>query len=670
MSLSFSAPEKFLSDDEEAWWASVDKALKGRPRQKLFETTEDGFESAPLYAGRTDTPARLLRSAGQDWSIVQRIDISDPRQANAQILEDLEGGASGLELVFSGAESAAGGGIRVTDLKDVAALFNGVELELIELRLDAGDQISEILALVLAYIEKNNLEPAQVEIAASYDPFSRSAAKGFVPEDPLADFQLCRDVLETAVDLNSPLRLLQADGRFWHNAGATQAQELACVLASAASYLRLLEGTAQAPDDWADRISVCLVADADQVATISKARAFRALWSCVLDGADLPQNSIKLHMSTSYRMLTRSDPWVNLLRNTVAAFAAGVGGADSIGVLPHTQAIGLPDAFARRLARNTQSILLEESNLARVADPAAGAGAIEDRTEKLCAAAWQLFQEIEAAGGMFEALRQGLVQDHIAKAANDLGNRVAVRKQPITGVSEFPDLNEGEVGVLESNSDGMTYRANPALELLEPGNGQRFTNLRKLALDGQSLLVRTEPDGGISENSNAAAMETKRISEPFERLRSIAGELENRTGQQPAVFLASLGSLAEFTARATWAANAFAVGGIKSVGPNVYNSLEDLVAAFEDSGAAIACIVSTDALYEAQAEETARALKKAGARQLYLAGKPGVSDQAIRSAGVDTYIYAGCNLLELLQGAHAQLQEIHGTDLSDGEALK
>ncbi|CTQ51615.1 Methylmalonyl-CoA mutase small subunit [Roseibium album] len=670
MSLSFSAPERFLSVNEEAWWASVDKALKGLPRQKLFETTEDGFENAPLYKGRTDTPARLLRASGQDWSIVQRIDIPDPKDANAQILEDLEGGANGLELVFSSATTADGDGIRVGGLDDVETLLEGVQLELVDLRLEAGNRYAEVLALMLAYLEKHKLAPSKIRIMVGNDPYGLAAAMGLVPEEPEIGFLHCQDVLESAKEFGSSARALMADGRVWHEAGATSAQELACVLASAAAHLRMLEGTKIAPEEWADQMSVSLVADTDQIGTIAKARAFRALWSCILDGADLPQKPIFLHMSTSYRMLTSRDPWVNLLRNTVATFAAGIGGADSIGVLPHTQAVGLPDAFARRLARNTQSILLEESNLAKVSDPAAGSGAIEDRTEKICATAWKLFQEIEAAGGMFDALRQGLVQEQIQTAGTDLGSNVARRKRPITGVSEFPNLAENDVSVLENESDGLISKPNPALDLPEPGDGQRFTAMRNLALQGKPLLVRTGEPEDVSDSQSVPALCAARVSAPFERLRSMTDELERRTNKPATIFLASIGSLAQFTARATWTANAFAVGGFGAVGPSVYHSLDELVVAYRESGAMMACIVSSDAVYEGQAEATARALKEAGAGYLYLAGKPGSREQAFAEAGVDSYLYAGCNLLALLEEAHSHLQESHGVELSDLEVLK
>jgi len=670
MPLSFTGPDSFFAADEEEWWTSVDKALKGASRQKLFGVTEDGLEIAPLYARRSDGPARSLRPAAEDWTVIQRIDIGDPDAANAQILEDLQGGAGGLELVFPDAATAYGHGTRVTDLAGLESLFKDVEANLISIRLEAGPDGPEALALMLALLEKKKIDPASVVLTAGFDPYGWTAVHGVAQADMDQVSRRLQDAAGSVHALGSPARVLTADGRIWHDAGATPAQELAYVLASAAAHLRLLEGTALAPEAWAERISMCLVAEADQFGTIAKARALRALWSCVLEGAGLPQAPAALHMATSYRMLTIRDPWVNLLRNTVAAFSAGIGGADSICVLPHTLAVGLPDGFARRLARNTQSILLEESNLARVMDPSAGSGAIEDRTDKLCDAAWELFQEVEAAGGMFQALDKGLVQERIGTARAELDKNVARRKRPITGVSEFPDLAETVVSVLADTLDAGEGTAGPPRDLPEPGDGQWFAAMKKLALEGAALLAHsTRPDPTLGEPS-LQVLAGGRIAEPFEDLRSAAASYEDRTGAPPKVFLASFGTLAQFTPRATWTANAFAAGGLEAIGPEVYGSLQDLLAAFQKSGAVLACIVSSDEVYELQAEQAAQALKDAGAAHLYLAGKPGPREAAYKQAGIGSFLYAGCDLLDLLKDAHSRLEMIYDGGQSDLEVLK
>lgn len=666
MPLSFTGPDSFYSYDEEAWWAAVDKALKGAPRERLFDKTEDGLEIAPLYRRRADVPARALRTGGRDWSVVQRIDIPDASLANAQILEDLEGGASGIEIVFSSAVEAHRTGVSIDNMQDLERLLDGVQPELIDLRLEGGRENAEILALVLAYLEKQKVDLAGVRISAGFNPVGWVATHGrMLASTANADAYL-RDVAISVDRLGSPARLFKADGHVWHGAGATPAQELAFVLASAARYLRVLEGTGLPPERWADRLSVSLVADADQFGTIAKARALRALWACLLDGAELPQTPAKLHMCTSFRMLTRKDPWVNLLRNTVAAFAAGIGGADSICVLPHTFAVGLPDGFARRLARNTQSILLEESNLGKVIDPAAGAGAIEDRTEKLSLAAWELFQEIEAAGGIAQALREGIVQDRIAASGAALQKSVARRLRPITGVSEFPDLSEKNVTVLNAPQQNVAGR-HPATNLPEPGPGTWFDAVRQAALAGTSLpdlSPRVEQMPGVID---IAALEPFRLSEPFEALRAAADDQAAASGTSPQVFLASLGTLAQFSARATWTANAFAAGGIRAAGPSVHASLEDLVAAFLESGASLACVVSSDEVYETEAEAAARALMEAGAEFVYLAGRPGGREEAYRAAGVGAFLYAGCDLLNLLEEAHAKLGTVRQETASGQE---
>ncbi|PVB61040.1 methylmalonyl-CoA mutase family protein [Labrenzia sp. 011] len=670
MPLSFTGPDSFFAADEEAWWTSVDKALKGAPREKLFGSTEDGLEIAPLYARRTDTPARSLRSAAGAWSIVQSIDIADPHAANAQILEDLQSGASGLDLVFSGSLSAHGHGIRLTDLAGLEVLLQDVQPDLIDIRIDSGPDCAQFHALMLALLERRGIDPALVATTSTFDPYGWMAVTGMSG----ADFDVLSDRMQELAravrDAGSPARVMNADGRVWHDAGATPAQELALVLAAAVGHLRKLEEAGLPPEEWATRIAMCLVADADQFGTIAKARAIRALWSCVLEEAGLPQSPVALHMATSYRMLTARDPWVNMLRNTVAGFAAGIGGADSVCVLPHTLAVGLPDGFARRLARNTQSILLEESNLAKVKDPAAGSGALEDRTEKLCAAAWDLFQEIEAAGDLCEALRQGLVQKRIGAAKAERDSNVARRKRPITGVSEFPDLGEAGVSVLQEDRDAAPAVALNLDALPEPGDGRWFAALREQALAGGALI---DPSADIARGTvepSFPVLEVGRVSEPFEALRAAAAGFEAATGAAPTVFLASLGTLAQFAPRATWTANAFAAGGIRAEGPAVHASLEELVAAFSGSGASLACLVSSDDVYEAEGEAAARALKQAGAAHLYMAGRPGAREVAYAAAGVDTFLYAGCDLLELLKGAHARMKTMYDGGPSEQEVLK
>jgi len=645
-------PEDFLSFDEETWLEAVDRALKGAPRSRLTGRTDDGLEIRPLYRQRGDARPLATRQAQTPWKIIQRIDLPSPAAANAQILEDLKDGADGIEVVLATSTNSGGQGVRVDDLSGMEQLFDGVLLDLIQLRLGAGHETSSVVTMMLACAERKGIDPAKLQMSAGLDLFGWIARRGQFRSDFERVEERIFDLLQFLKKQNLKHEFFCADGRVWHGAGATPAQELACAFANALYCLRFLERAGIDPSDWSDWINFTLIADADQVGTIAKARAARRIWARILEACGLPQKPMSLHMPTSRRMMTCNDPWVNVLRTTVAAFSAGVGGADSVSVLPFTMAMGLPDGFARRLARNTQSMLIEESNLHRVADPSAGSGAIEARTDGLVEAVWAQLQELEAEGGIWKSLVEGKIQSRIAGSRASLEKAAATRKKPITGVSEFPDLKERPVAVLENTQDDVAPLSHH-LDLPPPGKGERTAAMKQAFLEGASLAAAIATHPGAENPAPVGKVPQIRLSEPFEELRESAAV--SRAGTPPIVFLACLGPLAQFTARATWTSNVFAAGGIASVGGEAHAGLDDLVAAFKASNAKLAVLVSSDRIYESDAEAAARALKDAGADHLYLAGKPGDLEDRLRAAGVDTFVYAGCNVLDLLHEAQARI---------------
>jgi methylmalonyl-CoA mutase len=310
---------------------------------------------------------------------------------------------------------------------------------------------------------------------------------------------------------------------------------------------------------------------------------------------------------------------VNMLRATMATFSAGLAGADSICVLPHTLALGLPDAFARRAARNTQLVLLEESNLAKVADPAAGSGGIEALTHDLCEAAWTLFQEIEKAGGAFAALEQSLIQKKVAATRALRETNIARRKEVLTGASEFPNLHETQVAVLDA----------------EP--------------------IALAPYGEAKITFDALA--PMRLAAPFEQLRDKSDEILKKTGTRPKVFLANLGTAADFTARAAFAKSFFETGGIEAIDTEGFSDPAALGPPFKTSGAALACICSSDKVYAEQAAAAAKALQAAGARHIYLASRPGDQEILLRAAGVNEFVFAGGDALAALQEAYKTVDQ-------------
>jgi methylmalonyl-CoA mutase len=593
----------------EDWLKLVRAALKDRPYERLIAKTYDGIAIEPLYPrAAAATPLAARRGP---WQVMARVDHPDPAMANAEALHELENGATGLTLVFAGSIGAYGYGLP-GDAKSITRTLDGVHFDAIAIELQTAEPTRDAADHVAGLVQARGHAPATANIRFGHDAIGAHTLTGTLPV-PYRDLmpRFGEHVASLAkLGFRGPLAV--ADGRIAHNAGGSEAQELAYVLATAVAYLRALEGTGLSLDAARGMIEFRLAADTDQFLTIAKFRALRMLWARVQQACGLDPTPAFISAETAWRVMSRRDPAVNMLRATIAAFSAGIGGADALSVLPFTAAIGLPDRFARRIARNTQLLLLEETNLAKVADPAAGSGGIEALTGKLSRAAWALFQEIEATGGAPAALETGSIQDKIAKVRAARESAVAHRKDALTGVSSYPLLSETPATVLDA---------------------------RPIAIPPPQAAIRYP------------ALAPMRLAEPFEQLRDAADRILARTGARPRIFLANLGSLAEFGARAAFARNFFGAGGIEAIGNDGFESRDAMVAAFKASGAALACLCSSDKVYADEAAPAAQALTASGARQIYLAGRP-KDHAALQSAGVTGFITADCNALAVLRAAH------------------
>jgi methylmalonyl-CoA mutase len=613
--LSFASD--FPRPTRDQWLKLVDGVLKGAPFDRaLVSATADGLAIAPLYPRAEGRSPVIGRATGRPWQVLARIDHPSAAAANAQALTDLRNGATGLHVVFAGSVGANGFGLADGSPETVAALFADVVLEAgIRIELDLSMDCKGAAEALMALVAASGVDPAETDIAFGYDPLGQMALHGGAPLDwPALAPQFGR-LAATILQRGFRGSVCSADGRIVHAAGGSEAQELAFAVASALACWRAMEAAGIDADAGRRAIGFRLAADADQFLTVAKTRALRRLWAHVEASAGLSPAPIRLHAETAWRMTTRRDPWVNLLRATVAVFSAGIGGADAVSVTPFTQALGLPDAFARRLARNTQLVLLEESNLARVADPAAGSGGIEALTDELAGAAWALVQETEAKGGLDRALADGSFQGRVAAVRTERARALARRRQALTGTSEFPNIAEAPVAV-EAPLVAVPRRIFGTFEPLAP----------------------------------------MRLAEPYEALRDAADAAPTR----PVVFLATLGPVADFTARATFARNLFEAGGLSAPVPEGFvagdaTDIPALAAAFAASGATVACLCSSDARYAAEAEAAAQALKAAGCKRLWLAGRPAATEPALRAAGVDGFAYAGCDVLATLSEVHVTL---------------
>src|SRR3954469_21373132 len=502
-----------------------------------------------------DTPA--------GWDVRQRHADPDPARTREAIAADRENGVSSLWLVLGD------GALPVDALGDVLA---DVYLDLAPLTLSGGGA-EAFLDLVAG---RDDLAPGG---CLGLDPLGLQAATG----QP----QSLAGLAELARRAPAGWRTVVVDGTVFADAGASAVEELGCAVAAGVAYLRALTDGGLSVEEAFAAVEFRFSASADQFTTIAALRAARRLWDRVgeASGASPAARAQRQHAVTSSVMTTRHDPWVNMLRTTVACFAAGVGGADVVTVQPFDAALGLPDAFARRIARNTQSLLVEESHLARVLDPAGGSWYVEALTEELARAAWAWFTEIERAGGLAAALSSGLVAERIGAAWAQRSARLATRADAITGVSEFP--NPAEV-----------------LPTRRP--------------------AAPPPSGGLPR---------VRAAQAFEELREAVEAVEPR----PRVYLATLGPVARHTARATFAANLFGAGGLQT-------PAGDGASGLAEAGTTVACICGTDKDYAADAAGLAAELRAAGATSVWLAGRPSLAVD-----GVDGHVYAGCDALAVLR---------------------
>ena len=554
--------------------------LGPEPDRLLDSPTYEGFAIRPLYTALDALPepplpgewpylrgGDALRDVKSGWKVAEALPatrvagvVAD--EVNAAVLAGLAEGVSAL-LIRVG-ES----GVAPAQLEKV---LDGVYLSMAPVILDAGADYRtacDTLLELVAEVEADQRATLSIDLGA--DPLTASLSERPAPA--------IREVVDVAKQVagSHGVRAITVDGPAFHNLGANATWELAGSVAAAVAYLRLLTESGLPVAQALTQISFRLAADDDQFMTIAKVRALRQLWARVAEVVGEPESGAAIvHAETSLPMMTQRDPWVNMLRTTLAAFGAGVGGADTVLVYPFDVAIpggfpGMATSFARRMARNIQLLLLEESHVGRILDPAGGSWFVEDLTEQLAQQAWQHFQAIEKHGGFADA--GDYITGQIGEIAAQRADDVAHRRTAITGVNEYPNLTE------------------PAL----PQND--------------------------SQHSPLAAGTLSRYAAAFETLRDRSDTYLDRTGSRPQALLLPLGPLAEHNIRTTFAANLLASGGIEAVNPGTVDA-DGVAKAVADAGSpSVAVICGTDSRYGTEAAAIVEAARTAGVAHICLAG--------------------------------------------------
>jgi methylmalonyl-CoA mutase len=629
--MSDGTADEFPSVDEAQWRALVLSTLKGRPFDRLVSRTYDNIAIEPLSPSPKNPLPRLLRKTPGDWRVMQRMDQPEPFDANRQALKDLAEGADALALVGSESAAGRGFGVALAGDTDLDAALSGIDLDLISLRLDVGPQAPIMAQWLVDLARKRHFVAAGLDVDIGFDPLGDLLRQGSSPLSVEAMGQTGADLSRKLHDAGFAGRVFLADGRAFHEAGASQAQELAFVLAAGVTYLRLLEAAGLTLEAAFDEIGFLLVADADEFLTIAKFRALRHLWARIAQACGIALGPARLHAETAWRMQTCLDPWVNILRNSLAAFAAGIGGADAITLLPFTSALGSPDEFARRIARNSQLILLAESHLGQVADPAAGAGSFEALTVALCDKAWGLFQILEAGGGWMANLQKGLPQTWISATAQARKTALSQRSEVLTGTSEFPNLREAPVTVLaprpvakgEAKDEAKGAVGSPA----KPG-----------------ALLEVPP------------LPSHRDSEIFEVLRQASAAALANAGAAPKVFLANMGATSDSLPRHHFATALFAVAGLDAAPTEGFTSIDSVCAAFAASAAKLVCICAADDYLRSEGKALVSALQTAGARLVFVVAEPHA--QSVADLPAVTFLHRGCDIVAALENALATALDI------------
>lgn len=647
----------------EAWREQAQRDLQGAPLERLISRTPEGVAVRPLYtpddAGPPAPREALLATPRRAWTICQEYAQADPRAAGAAAAEDLARGGEAAwfeldEALTSGLPGVEGrAGVAVGGAEDLAALLAGVDLATTPVVLSAGARVLPVAALLAAEAERRGVPAGRLHGGVLADPLALLAALGSLGWPIEHVYTDLAEVTRWTRAAAPGLRAVLVDGSTWHDAGASAADELALALATGVEHLRRLTALGLSVDAVAEATQFALSVGRDLFLELAKLRAARGLWARVVAacGGGPAAQVMRLHARASRREQSALDPWVNLLRGTAEGLAAAVGGADTIAVAAMDLPLGEPGELGRRLARNTQLLLREESHLGQVRDAAGGSWYVESLTDALARAAWSRLQQIEAEGGLLASLRAGAVQGRLAAAAAEQAKAAATLRLPVVGASRFAAPEERPTGAKVADRAEAVRKARSLGLWPHEHDSQTLSDVRAALAGGAGLVGFTRP--GVGEPVQALAR--GRLSAPFEALRARADAWTARHGSPPRVALVPVG--AQSRARVEYVRAYLPVGGFAALELPASEDPEEAARRFADTGAALAVICGADASYPDAVPALAPKLRAAGARAVVLAGRPKDQVDALRAAGVDLFIAAGADALATLEALQRRLEE-------------
>jgi len=691
----------FPKIDYSTWRKGVEGELKGTLFDKrMVSHTYEGIDLQPIYTEQVFPTSgdpmglpgfspfvrgsEVLGNSLTGWDIRQEHAAPDPAEVNAQILDDLRNGVSSVVLRLDAAslagydaddphaaELSGRDGVIISAAADLQRALDQVHLDIAGVWLDAGGAFLPAAALYVISARLAGIAPDRLLGGFNADPLRALMREGSLPVPLDVALKQMADLAAWTAAYAPRMTAVVVGTAVYHHAGATSAQDLAFLLGTGVEYLRVLTAAGLDVNAAAKQIAFSVSIGCRFYQATAKIRAARMLWAQVVEscGGDAAAQTMRLRTTTSRRVLTTRSPSINILRNTAACYAGAIAGADAITTDPFDAPAVLSNELSRRNARNIQLILAEECHLNHVIDPAGGSWYIDWYTRQLAEKAWALFQQIETQGGMLAAVTSGWVAQQVGAVELKRERDIATRKQPVTGISEHPDIAEKKLGQMAPRRVDLrmaaaqrlsnwrkTHAPQPALDLLVGTAGRsdipagELTARTIAAADAGATLgqltAALHPVG--TEPAQVVALVSHPFDEAFEELRNASDGFAVRHGHRPRVFIAGVGSIAEQIGRKTFAKDFFEAGGFEVLARETKYDVDSSAAEYARSGAKIAIICSTDKQYVTCVVQLAPKLKEAGARTVILAGNPGASEATYRAAGVDRFIFLKCDVLETL----------------------
>ncbi len=693
--------EEFDAPDFETWKNKVIEDLKGADYdKKLLTKTYEGITLNPIYTSDDikDLPltdelpgsSNYLRGTNasgntkDSWLIAQEIPYADAEEFNKALHNDLRRGQTAINIKFDSAtqlgldadyakpEQVGDNGLSISALNSIGRALNDVNLKQYPVFVDCGFSSIPFIMIFNAYLKQNNIQFSELSGSIESDPIGYLTQNGKLPVKVDFAIDKLRLATEWASQSAPNFKTIGISGLTYNNAGASAVQELAFVLSTGLEYLNQLKEKGLNPELVAAHTRLTFGVGTNYFMEVAKFRAARVLWGKILEAFGVKEELRKANIHARVSKFNQSiyDPYVNMLRTTTQAFSAVVGGVDSIHTNAFDELFGNPSDFSRRIARNTQIILSEESHLNSLVDPAGGSFYVEKLTNDVAEQAWKLVQEIEAKGGILECLKSGYVHELI-EGTNQLRKKDASkRKASIVGTNNYANLKEEKLKTNFIDHEAFHAKRSEYLQKyrLTGDNEKHNTIVEKLneLVDKHNIeIIETGTEailagatlGEISHAARATSEDSIsiepikefRIAELFEELRNAAANFKEKTGDSPKVFLATMGPIRQHKARADFSRGYFEAGGFEIIYPDGFKSNEEAAVAAVESKAQVVVICSTDDTYPEIVPDVVKGIKDKNPEcNLVLAGYPKDQIEQHKESGIDEFIFLGSDVHKIL----------------------